>query len=422
MHYRNRHRSTDYVMPFLIIICVGVILVLIFNLWRALFVTENARAAYMHIISGNAQMKTWGTEDYFDITSDAVMMQGDEIRSSGDAHIILEFFDGTLMRMDGGTELRFDSIVDDSSDSSIELTLIEGNLWFNKVYKDTGDTDLSVILDNIRVRSMAASIYEIENGDSEIVRVINVFEKNEGLEVDVLDGDTIVETEKIGLAQEIVFSKEVLVNYKAHLSPTVHTAISDDFKKSSWFEWNTGEDRLPTLFEKSASPENAGLRAVEPELVDGEEVDIVQPDKPETEVDEDVEESNEEEPVVKAVLTKPSIVTVAGGTEVDENGFYNVSGKLATLVGNVSGASKVVVNGYVLTKFKPGDSSWTYFANADYDLMKEGENIYEIYAEDAEGNGSEKIVVKVFYSPAVVEVKSEPEPEPETEPQPEPNF
>ncbi|MEK7127071.1 MAG: hypothetical protein AAB848_03095, partial [Patescibacteria group bacterium] len=87
---------------------------------------------------------------------------------------------------------------------------------------------------------------------------------------------------------------------------------------------------------------------------------------------------------------------------VNANGFYEVTSHLATLTGQISGADKVVVNGYTLQKFKPGDITWTYFANADYGLMKVGENIYEVYAFDAAGNKSEKLTVKVLYTPPAV--------------------
>jgi len=57
------------------------------------------------------------------------------------------------------------------------------------------------------------------------------------------------------------------------------------------------------------------------------------------------------------------------------------------------------VNGYILKKFKVGDKTWSYFANADYGLMKEGENSYEVYTIDANGNKSSSITVKVMYKP-----------------------
>lgn len=416
-------------MPFLIIICLGVIAVLGFQLVKAFFGNDTARAAYMHVVSGSAQMKTWGTQSFFDLDGDAVIMQGDQLRSTADARIIIEFFDGTLMRMDGSTSVRFE-LVDDSK-PYIEVDLLEGNVWFNKIYKDTAPTSIKIVLDDILVKSASASVFEVENGMDEVVRVFNVFEKNEGVMVDVLalDEKTVVETEKIGLAQEIVFSSAVLERYRAFQSPTVHSGIEDEFENTTWYTWNVAEDKKPTVFEKFAVKENAGLVKIEPEKLesDGE---VVEPDKPEdgvtgtrsdteSAIKPESEPKEPAEPVSLGVLITPTISSVAGGTQVDENGFYNVSGKLATLTGSVSGAAKVTVNGYTLQKFTPGDSTWTYFANADYGLLKEGENVYEIYAEDATGKKTEKFVVKVRYTPPAQAPASEVPAEPDASSEPD---
>ncbi|MBI2634792.1 hypothetical protein HYW82_03950, partial [Candidatus Peregrinibacteria bacterium] len=112
---------------------------------------------------------------------------------------------------------------------------------------------------------------------------------------------------------------------------------------------------------------------------------------------------------------KPTITSVAGGAQLDANGFYRVTSRVATLTGGISGAAKVIVNDYTLQKFKAGDVSWSYFANADFGLMKVGENIYQVYAVDAAGNKSEPLTVKVFYTPPASEPE-ENKPESVTDP------
>lgn len=443
--YRSpkRFRSVDYVLPFLIIICVGIIAVLVFNLWRALFNSETTRAAYLYIEEGNAQMKTWGTSEFFDLSSDVLIMQGDEIRASADAKIIVEFFDGTLMRIAGGSDVGFESINDETKDSEINVNLVDGRLWFNKVYKNTDATDITVKMDNVVVHSNNASIFEVENEADEVTRVFNVFE-NDGLSVDVLseDGNNVIETENIGIGQEIIFTTAVLDRYWKFQSPTVLSGISDDFKLLSWYEWNIAEDQSPTVFEKYANEEGQGLVKVEPESVQsGGEAGAPNEDEVgiSDENSEDVaestsnpdseaagtstDESSDEgaEPAETAEesaptqdlgpITTPTLISVSGGTQTDENGFYHVSGNIATITGGISGAAKVVVNGYTLQRFNPGDKTWTYFANADYDLMKPGENIYEVHGIAPDGTLTETITVKVYYQP----VEAAPEPVVESE-------
>lgn len=384
----------NYVMPFLIIICVGIIGILLFNLWQAFFPPDKVKAAYLHVLNGSAQMKAWGTDSFFNLSTDAVIMQGDQVRSSADGRFIVEFFDGSLMRMDGNTDVSFDA-VDDDDTPKIELRLYGGNIWFNLSDKNSGDTDVNVTLDNIVADSNLASIFELENNDSQAVRVFSVFE-NEGLNVDVLaeDGNKVVESEKIGVGQQIIFTDEVLKRYFAYQSPTVLAAVDDEFKLADWYLWNLKEDDQPTRFEKIIGPAGTSFVKVEPQVIiekkDTEVVDKVEPVK--TDVKADVSKTD-------SSLVKPTITSVAGGAKLDAQGKYQVTSRVATLTGTISGVDKVVVNGYTLQKFKPGDTTWTYFANADFDLMKAGDNTYEIYGLDSKGNKTESLVIKVFYTP-----------------------
>lgn len=386
-------------MPFLIFVCLGVILVLAWNLWKAVFGEQTARAAYLHIVAGSAEMKTWNTEAYFDLSTDVVVRQGDEIRTSTASKIIVEFFDGTLMRLDGGTDVRFEALDDVGKNPEIEVALLEGRLWFNKTYKDTGDTGLKVFLDNVVVNSQAAGVFEVEDGDGQTVRVFDVFDE-EGVLVEVLDadGNKVVEEAGIGVGQEIVFTDKVLERYLQFQSPSVLAAVSDEFKQTDWYKWNAQEDASPTIFEKLAGEKSGDLVSAEPKEVEEEKKEEeAQPVEPVEELKP--EEPKPAEPVSAGAMIKPTITSVAGVTTPGENGFYLVTSRVATLTGGISGAAKVVVNDFTLQKFKPGDSTWTYFANADFNLMKAGENIYEIYGLDEAGKKSEVLTVKVLYQP-----------------------
>lgn len=412
-HSSRRSSPLDYLLPFMIIISIGIILVLGFSLIRALFAGEDTKAAYMHLVSGSAQMKAWGTESFFDLSSDSLIMQGDEIMTSADSKVIVEFFDGTIMRVDGGGDVVFEEMNEGSDSSQFQVQLLDGKVWFNKLYKDTS-SNIVIKLVDVSVSSGAASIFEVESGEDQAVRTVSVFEEG-GLEVDILakDGGKVIESETVGVGQEIIFTKEVLDSYFAYKSPTVLSGISDDFKITEWYIWNISEDKSPALFDKTGFGESFDLVKVEPVGV----TDDGGAGSADDEADEPVgaavkdaaalgEGAGEGDDVAISAsvgkVTTPKITSVAGKTSVNADGFYEVTGHLATLTGQISGADKVVVNGYTLQKFKPGDSTWTYFANADYGLMKAGENIYEVYALDAAGGKSEKLTVKVFYNPPAV--------------------
>ena len=387
------------------------------SLIRALFSGEDTKAAYMHLVSGSAQMKAWGTERFFDLSSDSLIMQGDEIMTSADSKVIVEFFDGTIMRIDSGSDVVFEGMNEGSDSSQFQIQLLDGKVWFNKLYKDTS-SNIVIKLADVTVSAGAASIFEVENSEDQVVRVVSVFEEGGAL-ADILakDGGKVIESETVGVGQEIIFTKEVLDSYFAYKSPTVLSGISDDFKVSGWYLWNISEDKSPALFEKTGFGESFELVKVAPtgvgeedaavgnESAGGDASGVEAVDKAVDGVSPSVEAVKDEDANVavgSVKVTTPKLTSVAGKTSVNANGFYEVTSHLATLTGQISGADKVVVNGYTLQKFKPGDITWTYFANADYGLMKVGENIYEVYAFDAAGNKSEKLTVKVLYTPPAV--------------------
>jgi hypothetical protein len=383
-------------MPFVVIICVGIIVVLGYNLWKNIFGDNTLGDAQLFIDSGSVQVKMWNSESFVTLSSKALVMEGDEIKTSGDAKVMLEFFDGTLVRLDGNTNIVL-SIVDDDVDSpEVELMLVEGKMWINKLYKNTADTKVSVAMADVVVKSELGTIFEVENTMDEAVRIFH----GDDLIVDILssDGGKVVETETLGVGQEIVFSQQVLEKYWEYQSPNVVNALSDEFKTSSWFLWNTEKDKSAN--EASDVTDN-GLVPVIPETfssTSSSSSGIL------TDTSTNSDTSNGEIIQTESslgTLVKPTIDSVSGIKNVDANGFYEVSTNPAILTGSVSGASQVVVNGYTLQKFKEGDKAWTYFANASYQLMNVGENIYTVYAIGPNGEKSDAIIVKVNYKPPV---------------------
>ncbi len=442
----RRYGTMDYLMPFLIVVCVGVILVLLFQLWKALTGEELERAAYMHLVEGNAQLKTWGTEDFFGLSTDALIMNGDELVTSSDSRVIVEFFDGTIMRIEGGSDLVFNEISHEDDQPLIDLMLVDGSIWFNKVYRNTGDSRIVVKTSNLELVSDSESIFEVENKEDEVVRVIAG--KTDDLEIKIYNevGDQVVETQNLGVGQEVVFSDQVLKGFWDFKSPNVLKAVSADFTEGDWFKWNESEDKDPTEFEKAvgnnqlvkAEPEQLsddsaevdGEEAVDDEeVVEGEEAveeeevgeeesvddgEAEMPDESE-ESEEDSDSAPEDSEQVVAQLEKPTLISVAGASEPQDGEFFVASGNPVLLTGTAPGAVDVVVNDFTLQKFQPGDAQWYYYANPDFSLIVEGENTYEVYSVDSEGNKSEVLTFKVKYSRETPQEQSDQNQSEETE-------
>ncbi len=399
---RQQSNFRGYLTPFVMIIAIGFILILLYSLWNAIFGEKDVHAAYMHIVEGNVDMRTWGSEDFITLSSDALVLQGDEIVTTADSKVIIEFFDGTIMRLDGGTDVTFEAFEGEGDVPAVSMLLVDGDVWINKLYNGTDNTNFTVKLANATVTSKEGSIFEVESGIDQTVRVI----KGRDLSIDILDqeGKKSVANVGLGVGQELALGDAAFERYWKFQSPEVVVAISDQFKAGEWSVWNTAEDSNPTKFEKSVDG-NMFVK-VAPEVMEevmgtGEDEEVVG----ETTETEAVAGS---ETKAEVVVASPMLISVNGVTAPDETGAFVVNDKLAIVKGGVSGATKVMVNEYTLQKYNAGDSAWTYFANADYGLMKEGENIFNVYAVDADGNKSEALVVKVLYKPTAPEAPVQP--------------
>lgn len=382
-------------------------MILLFNLAKSFFGGEEKASAYLHVVSGSAQVKAWGTEEFLNISSDVLVMSGDEIVSSGNAKFIVEYFDGSIMRMDGNTDVVFTEIMDGGDkNSSVSLMLVDGNLWFNKVYKDTAKaTKFFIVTSKANIIADSASVFEVESGMEDAVRVLD----GDDVSMDIMDqeGKKAVETEVIGIGQEVVLSEKAMDRYWKYQSPNVLVAISDSFKVGDWYTWNKQEDMKPTQFEKSTN--GYSFVKVEPELLSGSTLtgsgvligsEVTGSGATGSGSTLETAETTETVATVNANLSAPTFTDVSGVTQKDDAGSYVVKVNPAIIAGGVpDDAQAVYVNDYKLQKFKVGDKTWKYYANASYGLMKKGDNVYQVYCTDASGNKSQILVVKVKYTP-----------------------
>jgi len=91
------------------------------------------------------------------------------------------------------------------------------------------------------------------------------------------------------------------------------------------------------------------------------------------------------------VVTRPAVI-VAGEP-------YQTSSEVVTITGIVDPRTNTVeVNGFRLQKFQPGQTEFSYIANAQYDNMKAGENVYEIVALGPDGKRA-VTSIRIVYTP-----------------------
>ena len=95
----------------------------------------------------------------------------------------------------------------------------------------------------------------------------------------------------------------------------------------------------------------------------------------------------------------PPVVTKPGVFQEDPNITYETSASIVTLFGTVDPKTNAIeVNGFKLKKFVPGNTNFSYIANANYGNMKVGDNIFTIKAFGPDNKIAETNI-KIHYKP-----------------------
>lgn len=489
-----RKRPIDYILPFLIMICAGVIVVLAFQLYQSMNKTDDTNDIYMYMAKGNAKVLQWGSGEWEKAYNGTKILQGDSIKTQRGGRMVINLFNDHYLRMDQSSEIVFSEIKKNGDAYDINLILREGKVWINNDEASETPVKFMVKTDHTVVKTIS-TIYEVEQNESEeIVRVLKG-----SIVADIMvdeDGEKRnVETIQIGVGQEAVITADDLKAYTDRESPSVIDAIDDDFRETTFYKWNMSEDKNPTDFsiKTSTDSESDEFDFENDEEDSGDESDLAKPtiETPSTlnfDTNEDSltirgttsaetkkmmvdvvsdgeentyelnlyitggtdwsfaisvdagtlaggvntyefysisendaeskkemltvslgdvqpidgeEEEEDEEELDLPPLTTPVVDSYNGGTSnEDDTGSVNI-------IGSVEGAEKVIVDGYTLSAFEPGDTSWSYNARESLGNLEEGENIYEVEAIAPDGT-SKTTEFTIIYTPAEVEEEEEP--------------
>lgn len=390
---RGNPKKWSFVFPFLLLIVIGVILVLGFQVFRFIFPGTEKDAVYMYTANGSASIKMWGTSDFAKAYSGTKILQGDEIRTAKDSKVIVKVFDGTLIRLSGDTYVTFNEIFSDGGKNDVQLILNEGEVWVNKTQATSSDTNFVLSVGKLDVKPVG-TVFDV----SRVTGVDSVRVMYGAIVVDVYseDGGTAVDHIDVDEGNEAIFDAEKMAKFWAFQAPNVVVPLSDGFKGTPWYAWNIAEDEAPT--DLVASPtigygeESNEVSPVESAVVPTE---TVVPVVPETAAISPV--------VTYGLLTTPKVLSVNGVvyTASQLEAGVAVDTVVVKVVGEVTGAEKVLVNSYQLQKFVPsaGKETFIYWANGNSSNMKAGENLYNVYGIASDGTKSGVATFKLIYTP-----------------------
>jgi len=403
----NRKSPLDFILPFLILLSIGVVAFLGYQLWLN-FDKQGKADAYFYVVEGKAKVLPFGKSEWENGFSGTKVLLGDSLKTSQMGRLVLNFFNGTLARLGNDTSVTLNDLTKQFDSEKIVLNLNNGYLWIKGGRsQDVKEALYEVHTPHMRVKSKGVA-FEVEDTDSEIVRVfegevmVDVMVTGEGKE-------RLADTVTVGVGQEMVLDQATIKAYEENKSPSVLKAVDDQLKSTAWYLWNVQEDGAPTNFSLLATEESSmgsqALSGTEKLLGVDQGMGVSGSQQGQTQaaqgsIDAGTEETGSDIVDVSTGLTVPVIERPLESDRVVETGDkITISGTVGKATAKVQ--VEQVVNGktevYTLSKYVKGSLAFSYNVSEKFTNLMPGNNVYRFYAIDDKGNKSEPAEITITY-------------------------
>jgi hypothetical protein len=371
---RRRRRNYVPLITFLIAFCVVVWLGARFFSMLFSDIRSEAASMELQILKGRAEFTFSESDEWTPAYSEQKFLEGDSIRTSNNTRASLEFLGGNMIFMNENSEIQILELDEKSSGKkNVVLLLKKGDLWTHASGDDFADESKSKFsIETSRAQvHVRGTIFDLSSNISQdTLRLIKG-----SVDVDVFhDGEKEEFTNvNVGVGQKLVVSNASIEQLQANQD--ILEIIDTDFIYSEW--------HLQNLERFSPQEATQIRRRIEVSAV------------PQATTDEDNMKVSDD-------LESPNILLPADGTRVPASAENVKIEGTAPLK-----AVQIVVNGYTLTRFQPGDRKWAYFGATKFGTLLPGENKYSVIAISRDGKKSAPAEVTVFYEGEGSEVPAE---------------
>lgn len=389
-YYQKPHTKGGYFLPFLSLIIVGLIVVLVFQIvtyYQAKRSQALENKVAVKIVSGAADMKIWGVEQWVRAFDGSILNEGDIIKTGPASRVILSLQNGSVIRLDKETEIDFAQLKTGDGKDEAYINLKQGEIWLKRSDNEGIRSSFSVLTENLEIKSIG-SILDVGKTPQQAVRVLSGkvtaivkvkdLQSENGMEMRAADSAEIV------FGQELVLGKQGIEDLENRKNLDLLALLSDDFRDTEWYKWNRKEDA-------------AGIPAVTvADAVDGQSQTALS----------EIITSKANEPVIETppqevsvVPEMPVILTPKEGERVTRKGEVLISGTVDknTQRVEVTTYSGGKAESYSLQKYVPFSGTWSYIAAASYGNLVAGENRFTVIATNKGGKRSDPAEISITY-------------------------
>ncbi len=328
--------------------------------------------AELTILNGQVEFSLDGTDAWAPAYSDQQFLAGDTLRTNSHSRVSLEILGNNFVFLDANTTLHFEEMEETSSGRKIVLLSLEkGHLW-SRVSDDVfgqkkSRFEISTPRSRVHVRG---TVFDFSTSDTE-----DLLRLTKGsVEVELLEEEE-TPFASVSVGQKIVINAETIPQIKQ--GRNVLDIIDNNFLES---EWHLGN------LERFAPQEVADIRR---------RIELKAARSPRSEKTENAP-THSSHPQPEILTPKPGDRIPASSDSVKVEGVAP------------EGTLQMVVNGYTLTRFQPGDRKWVYFSSQKFGTLVPGDNLYSVVAVSYDGLRSEPSTVNVFYEGSNENISSKP--------------
>ena len=368
------------------------------------------------------------------------LYEGDTVSTTGRSFATLSFFDGSSAILDAATEVEISDVIAGEKESIVSFHIHRGRLWLETATGSQTIRTIHTALASYHIPPRTEMILGSDERGLAEQMLTGFTPSGPGVEADLSDAKSSV---VVGEGQALLLRASDLQSVKeGNKDPYDLRSVLDDSVLSSALSVRASNVQVEEVAEENKqtaevvdseqliieSPEDGALVKEETLLVQGkagQRVVAVRVNGYEAQLAEGVFEKEIAVPVgeeefsievqaedsdglivasTSLALTqdiKPPaapVITFPGGSgdtvSMNEDSF-EITG---TVSSDVTG---VIVNGYQLQRFKPGQP-WKYLVDPDIENVVRGENRYEVVALDRAGNRSEPSVITIVWKAEVV--------------------
>src|SRR3989338_8888854 len=135
MYQRRPVRKTifSYLMPLIVVAAIFLVMILGWRLLNDFFGknendAQNERV-FLNIEEGSAKAMTTELGQWQNAPDKIYLYQGELVKTGVDSRATLTYFDQSILRLNNGTEARFDVLKKQKTAAAIKTTLNEGEAW-----------------------------------------------------------------------------------------------------------------------------------------------------------------------------------------------------------------------------------------------------------------------------------------------------